>query len=167
MVGVSQIEIHERAQTLKALMREQVTLPSKERIHALYLLKSGAAQNVTHAAQLLGRSRVTLQRWLQKYQQGGLAQLLAPPTGQGAKSKVPEAVKQALQAQLATPEGFGSYGEVQAWLAERDVDLTYNGTRYYVHDYLGASLKVPRPQSLDQDPQRVSLFKKHSAPNSL
>ena len=165
MVGVSQIEIHESCSTLQSLLREQVTLSSKERIHALYLLKSGAAANVTHAARLLCRSRVTLQRWLKKYEQGGIAALLAPATGQGCKSKVPAVVQQALESKLATAEGFGSYGEVQAWLAARGVDLTYGGTHYYVHYYLGASLKVPRPCSLEQDPQRVALFKTVSPPN--
>jgi hypothetical protein len=50
MVGVSQIQIHERRETLKALMHEQVTIPSRERIHRLYLLKSQEAGDVDHAA---------------------------------------------------------------------------------------------------------------------
>ncbi len=71
MVGVSRVEIHESQETLKDLMRDQKTVEAKERLHALYLLKSGAASGVGHAAQLLGRHRTTLQRWLTKYTQGG------------------------------------------------------------------------------------------------
>jgi transposase len=92
MVGVSQIEIRESCETLKVLMREQVTISTRERIHGLYLLKNCEARDVGHAAQLLCRSRVTVQRWLNKYKTGGIAQLLAPPTGQGRKSKVPASV---------------------------------------------------------------------------
>ncbi len=116
-------------------------------------------------AALLGRDRTTVQRWLRKYQTGGITRLLQTPTRQGRKSKVPESVKQELLAQLSTEEGFSSYGEVQAWLAARGVDLTYGGTHYYVHNYLQASLKVSRPRSLGQNPQQVQLFKKPSAPN--
>jgi transposase len=160
MPGVSQIEIHETVQTLKALMLEQTTVMGRERLQALYLLKSSEAMGVTHAAQLLGRDRTTVQRWLGKYERGGLAQLLALPVGQGRKSQVPEAVRVELTAQLATETGFGGYEEVQQWFAARGVELTYGGTHYYVHYVLGASLKVPRPQSTKQDPVRVALFKK-------
>ncbi len=165
MVGVSRVEIVESVATLKALMLDQPTLESKERLQCLYWLKSGQAANIKAVAALLGRDRTTVQRWLRKYQTGGITRLLQTPTRQGRKSKVPESVKQELLAQLSTEEGFSSYGEVQAWLADRGVDLTYGGTHYYVHNYLQASLKVSRPRSLGQNPQQVQLFKKHSAPN--
>ena len=160
MVGVSRVEIHESQDTLKDLMRDEKTVDAKERLHALYLLKSGAASSIGHAAQILGRHRITLQRWLTKYTQGGLETLLMPPTGQGCKSKVPESIAVELKAKLDTETGFSSYGEVQDWLQERGVALTYGGTHYYVHSVLGAGLKVPRPKSLGQDPVRVDLFKK-------
>jgi transposase len=158
MVGVSQIAIRESRETLKALMREQVTISARERIHSLYLLKSREARGVGHAAQILCRSRVTLQRWMKKYQLGDIAQLLAPPTGQGRKSKVPASVAIDLVSQLDTETGFGGYGEVQDWLADRGVTMTA-GVHYYVYHGLGASLKVPRPRSQAQDPVRVELFK--------
>ena len=160
MVGVSRVEIHESQETLKGLMRGQKTIEARERLHALYLLKSGAASSVGQAAGMLGRHRITLQRWLTKYTQGGLELLLKPPTGQGCKSKVPESIAVELKAALDTESGFGGYGEVQDWLQERGVELTYGGTHYYVHYVLGAGLKVPRPRSLGQDPVRVDLFKK-------
>jgi transposase len=160
MVGVSRVEIQESSETLRALMQEQKTVEAKERLQALYLLKSGTASSVGHAAQILGRHRITLQRWLTKYTQGGLVLLLQPPTGQGRKSKVPESIAVELKAKLDTESGFSGYGEVQDWLQERGVELTYGGTHYYVHYGLGAGLKVPRPRSLGQDPVRVNLFKK-------
>jgi transposase len=159
MLGVSQIEIRESCETLKALMREQATIQGRKRIHRLYLLKSQEARDVGHAAQILCRSRVTVQRWLKKYQLGGIIQLLAPPTGQGRKSKVPAAVATELVAQLETETGFGGYGEVQDWLVDRGVSMTYAGVHYYVYHGLGASLKVPRTRSQAQDPVRVALFK--------
>jgi hypothetical protein len=93
-----------------------------------------------------------VQRWLKKYKIGGLTQLLAPPTVQGRKSKVPTVVATDLMAQLATEMGFGSYGEVQDWLADRDVTMTYAGVHHYVYQVLGVSLKVSRPRSQAQDP---------------
>jgi hypothetical protein len=58
MPGVSQIEIRETSQTLKALMREQITLEARERLHALYLLQSAQALNITHTAQHIDQEMV-------------------------------------------------------------------------------------------------------------
>ena len=49
MVGVSRVEIHESQDTLKDLMRDEKTVDAKERLHALYLLKSGAASSIALA----------------------------------------------------------------------------------------------------------------------
>jgi transposase len=164
MSGVSQIEIVESSTTLRDLMQQQTTIEAKERVQCLYWLKSHQVPSVTAVAELLGRHRVTVQNWLSQYRESGLAGLLGEGRLVGGrKSKVPAAVEAELRAILETGTGFGSYQEVQAWLRERGVELTYGGTHYYVRHHLGASLKVPRPQSLTQDPQRVELFQKHSA----
>ena len=89
---------------------------AQERLQVLYLLKSRQAKDITTAAQLIGRDRTTVQRWLQKYQQGGIAKLIAARTGQGRKRVINEPVNQALEAELAKPEGFKSYGAIQDWL---------------------------------------------------
>jgi transposase len=167
MVGVSRIEIAESSTTLLDLMQQQPTLAAKERVQCLYWLKSHQVESVTAVARLLGRHRVTVQDWLRQYRETGLAGLLgANRLPSGRKSKVPPAVEAELRAALETRTGFGSYGEVQEWLAAREVKMTYGGTHSYVRHHLGASLKVPRPQSIAQDPQRVDLFKKHSASSS-
>jgi putative transposase len=45
----------------------------KERVQTLYLLKTGQVETVQHLAVVLGRSRITVQRWLKLYRQGGLS----------------------------------------------------------------------------------------------
>jgi transposase len=164
MSGVSRIEIIESSATLRDLMQQQSTIEAKERVQCLYWLKSGQVASVTAVAELLGRHRVTVQNWLAEYREFGLSGLLGEGRLVGGrKSKVPAEVEAELRAVLETRTGFGSYQEVQEWLSERGVELTYGGTHYYVRHHLGASLKVPRPQSITQDPDRVELFKKHSA----
>jgi transposase len=96
MVGVSQIEIRESCAQLNTLMHQQSRAMAQERLQVLYLLKSRQAQDITTAAQLIGRDRTTVQRWLQQYQQGGIAQLIAARTGQGRKRLISEPVNQAL-----------------------------------------------------------------------
>lgn len=160
MVGVSRIVIQESVDELKVLMHQQVKSGDKERVQLLYLLKSEQAESVTHAAELLGRGRVTAQRWLLRYEEDGIPGLLyrLPRTGQ--KCRIPETAQAELIEKLSTPTGFGGYGEIQDWLKrEYDHDISYEGIHSHVRYRLNAKLKRPRPVSTDQDPQKVAFFK--------
>ncbi|ESA34641.1 transposase, partial [Leptolyngbya sp. Heron Island J] len=77
MSGIYHLEITESEDELKALLRSQKTASSKERIQFLYLLKSEQASTIQQAAKLLGRHRVTVQKWAKRYRDGQLAGLLS------------------------------------------------------------------------------------------
>jgi len=83
MTGVVKIDITESAEDLKTLLREQKTAMGKERVQALYLLKTTQVETVQHLAVVLGRNRVTLQRWLSQYRTGGDGEVISslPATG--------------------------------------------------------------------------------------
>jgi transposase len=161
MVGVSRVVIQEDVDELKALMHAQHSARSKERIQLLYLLQSGEAESVTHATALLGRGRITLQRWLSKYEQGGIAVLLTRAVPPGRTCQIPAVAQAALIERLASPSGFSSYGEIQDWLrTEYEHEISYEGIHKHVHYRLGAKPKRPRPVSTEQDPQKVDFFKR-------
>lgn len=51
-----------------------------------------------------------------------------------------------LKKRLAEPEGFGSYTEIQQWLAEEQgVELPYSTVHGIVRYELNAKPKAPRP----------------------
>lgn len=156
MAGVSRVVIEETVEDLKTLMRQQTPVGDKERIQLLYLLKSGQAQTVTQAAQLLDRGRATLQRWLAKYQEDGIRGLLERHLPPGQVCQIPQAAQAELEQRLSSPQGFGSYKEIQTWLEQEHGHLmSYQGVHGHVRYRLGAKLKRPRPQSSQQDPQQV------------
>lgn len=160
MVGVSRVVIEESVDDLKTLMHQQVTSGDKERVQLLYLLKSKQAESVTHAAALLGRGRVTVQRWLLRYEGDGIAGLLHRLPRIGQKCRIPEAAQAELIEKLSTPTGFGGYGEIQDWLKQDyNHDISYAGIHSHVSYRLKAKPKRPRPVSTDQDPQKVAFFK--------
>jgi transposase len=160
MAGVSRVVIAESAEALKALMRQQALAWSKERVQMLYLLQSGQAESVTHAAELLGRGRITLQRWLAAYAEGGMVQLLVKSSPPGRGCQIPAAAQAALVERLATPLGFGSYGEIQDWLkTDYQHEISYKGIHKHVRYGLGAKPKRPRPVSTAQDPVKAAFFK--------
>ncbi|MSV01166.1 helix-turn-helix domain-containing protein, partial [Staphylococcus aureus] len=116
MCGVVKIDITESVETLKTLLIQQKTAFGKERIQALYLLKSRQAETVQHLAVILGRNRVTVQRWLRQYRVGGLPKLLEVRKSKGRPMVIPKQAIACLEKELKDPEGFCSYGEVQTWL---------------------------------------------------
>ena len=90
MSGVVKIDINESSETLKALLQEQKTATGKERIQALYLLKTKQVETVQHLAAVLGRNRVSVQRWLRQYRTGGVEKLLEIYQPQGRPMLIPE-----------------------------------------------------------------------------
>jgi len=161
MAGVYKLEITETEADLKDLLRAQKTASAKERVQLLYLLKSGQAKTVDCAASLLGRHRVTVQKWLRLYRNGGLAGLLERKTPPGRKHSIPEWAQNALRKRLAQPEGFNSYGEICQWLqAQLGISAPYKTVHQLVHYHLKASPKIARPQSVDNTDERVEAYKK-------
>ena len=138
--------IKEPADELKRRQTHERDALKHKRLRALYLLASGQAHERQQVAALLGVSRNTVARWLNSYAEGGLTALLTikPPPGRAPALNAAQLTQ--LRDALARPEGFGSYAEVQEWIAtELDVTMKYHAVYDLVHDKLGAHLKVPRP----------------------
>lgn len=163
MSGVVKIDIVESPEILKTLLAQQKTATGKQRVQALYLLRTKQVETVQHLAVVLGRNRVTVQRWLSQYRQGGLEQLLAASKPKGRPMSIPEWAITALKKELLEPEGFETYGEVQTWMkAVLGIEANYHVVHNLVRYKLQAKLKVPRPRSSEQDPQAIENFKKNS-----
>jgi transposase len=162
MSGVVKINISEAPATLKTLLGQQRTARGKERVQALYLLKTKQVETVQHLAVVLGRNRVTVQRWLQKYRTGGLDKLLEVSKSKGRPMVIPEEVIEAIKQELKDPEGFESYGEVQTWMkAVLGIEASYHVVHNLVRYKLKAKRKTPRPRSSNQDPEALLTFKKN------
>jgi transposase len=138
-------EIEESAEVLQALLRQEPRSRQKQRLHALYLLKSGQAQSRTHVGQLLGVGRRAVGDWLWRYEQEGLDGLLEIRTHTNRQRALSDDQETQLQEKLAEPEGFASYGAIQAWVKETfGVSLPYTTVYSLVHDRMKAKLKVAR-----------------------
>lgn len=83
----------------------------------LWWLKTGQVSEHQELSRRLGRAPATITRWLSKYRQGGLSQLLEVRTSPGATPKIQGEALEKLQERLKSEEGFGSSGEIVEWLA--------------------------------------------------
>ena len=139
-------EIVESESDLKVRMRGETHPKKKQRLQALYLLRSGQARNRVAVARLLGVDRNTVGEWLALYQTGGLPALLTIDMPPGAQPTLNREQMRRLEQALAQPQGFGSYKEIQQWIKdELDVEMPYKSVHRVVHYQLGAKLKQPRP----------------------
>jgi len=151
MTGVCKLEIIETTEELKSLLQEQKSASNFQKVQALYLFKIGQVKTVKDLAITLGRSRITVQRWLHTYRTEGLAGLLKVKHGGGRKPVIPRAAMAGLQKRLQDPNSFfSSYGEIQTWLqSEYGLDVSYKVVYATVRYKLKAGLKVRQPK-LDQ-----------------
>jgi transposase len=162
MSGVVKIDIIESVEVLKTLLVAQKTVFGKERVQALYLLKTKQVETVQHLATILGRNRVTVQRWLRSYRSGGLRQLLSQHKSQGRPMLISSESIASLKEELKDPEGFSSYKEVQLWLkAVLGIEANYHVVHRLVRYKLQAKLKSSRPRSSEQNLEELNNFKKN------
>lgn len=161
MAGVYKLEFNESEAELKHLLRQQKTATGKERVQLLYLLKSEQAETVQEAAQLLGRHRVTVQDWLRRYREGGLERMLESKARSGRPRVIPQWAEVALSKRLQQPQGFDGYQAICDWLeSQLGIKAEYKTVHQLVHYRLQASLKVPRPVSIEQSTAQMEAYKK-------
>ena len=118
MKSVYNIEVQESTEELKELIRKQTKAAKRDRLRALYLQQTGQVQSRRQLAEMLGCAESTIYRWFKKYQNQGLEGLLEIKTSPGRPTKISGQALRDLNKQLKTRSGFGSYGEIQEWLAE-------------------------------------------------
>jgi transcriptional antiterminator len=68
--------IEDTGSELKIIMSQQRTVTNRQKVQALYLLKSGLSQSMTDVAEVLGVHRITVQRWFKQYREGGLSSFI-------------------------------------------------------------------------------------------
>lgn len=165
MTSVFKIEVKESKEELKKLLRTKTQASKRDRIRALYLHRTGQAENRQQMAAMLGCAESTIYRWFKIYQNQGLQGLLAVKTSPGRPRKINARALSDLKQQLETRTGFDSYKEIQLWLArQHQLEIAYSTVHGTVRYRLQAKLKASRPRSSEADPQMQVNFKKNCQP---
>jgi transposase len=141
-------EITESTERLERLVRKEKDAQIQRRFHMLLLMKTGEAKSRSGAARYLGVHRHTIADWLQLYEEGGIEKIqeIEDPGPDPGQQSIPSDVMDELEDRLSEPEGFGSYTEIQQWLAqEHGVEICYSTLHGIVRYEIGAKPKVPRP----------------------
>lgn len=159
--------IVESPESLQTQLRTERDPKKRSRLQALYLLASGQAPSRLVLAKLLAVHRHTIQTWLNLYEGGGLRALLTIRKAPGKPPSVSPRVLSKLQERLADVHGFGSYGEVQQYLARtQKVALAYSTVHKLVRYKLKAKLKAPRRSHPKKSPRTRSSSNPRFPPSS-
>lgn len=139
--------IKEQIQELEQKLHKEKNSKRKIRLHMLVLLKSGKAKTRKEVAEHLAVHRNTIRLWLALYESGGINNLLdikskGPSPGQYS---LPADVVEELNKCLQVPKGFGSYGQIQAWIQKTyGLYIKYKTLYRIVRYELKAKPKVAR-----------------------
>jgi len=152
--------IEDTVTELKIIMSQQRTVTNRQKVQALYLLKSGLSQSITDVAEVLRVHSITVQRWFKQYSEGGLSSLLKL----GQLTGKPRALSSEIIAGISTKINsdsceFKSYKEIATWVEENyQVSVKYQTLHKQIRYRMKAKLKVPRRLSNKKDPGVATLF---------
>ena len=156
---VLQVEWQHSADELQYLYRTEADGTIKPRLHALWLLHQGGRTRDAVAA-LVGVHPSTVQRWVDWYRAGGVAEVVGHRSGGTGPER---RLTPAQEARITDEAGHGRFrhiDEVRHWVRDTfGVTYTYWGIRS-VLDRLKIHSKVPRPQAATADPVRQEAWKK-------
>lgn len=165
MTSVFKIKVRESEKELLKLLRTQTQASRRDRLRALYLRRTGQAKNRRQMAAMLGCAESTIYRWFKTYQNQGLKGLLAVRNSPGRPQKITGQAYQDLRQQLEKQTGFGSYGEIQSWLAQHhQLKIAYSTVHGTVRYRLEGKLKASRPRSKNAEAEAQNNFKKNCQP---
>jgi transposase len=146
------VEWTETAADFEQQYRAERDVERRKRLGALWRVRVG--DRIAEAGRLAGVGSRTVDRWLDWYRQGGLAEVLRRVPGHGAVGQ-PHRLTAAQQAELLAHVGrgeFRTYEEARAWVAAQYGGDYRPGGFYTSLHRLGVRPKVPRPVAEQADP---------------
>ena len=151
----------EQAAEVRRLYRVTKDTRVKERCQAV-LLAHGGQHSYQEISEVVGRSRSTIQRWIEAFCDEGLASLeVRQGLGGGKPSKMRD---RRIQADLEKGLQKGRWmtgPQVQQWLYQTyGLKRSMTSIYYWLGKY-GGTLKVPRPVHLKKDSAAAEDFKAH------
>ena len=154
---------------LVELYKKEKNIKLKERFQALYLMIK--LENCTAVAELIKKSRTTIQTWVKAFNEGGLEAIM-PDSPPGRPSSLTEDQKQVLKADVATHPrelGYDFSNWEGKYVSEHiknkfGVILKVRQCQYLLHE-LGFTLQRPRYKFPKADPKEQEKFIKEFKKN--
>ena len=157
-----EIIIKEDVPFLQKKLSSSPNLKIEKRIKCLFLLKTEKHVYRQDLAKDLMITPRTLERWINKYNQGGFDKLLCFERTQKISSQITLTIHKVFEKRLYDSENcFLSYKEALDWLnTTYDFQMKYEWFRGYLIKHFKTKLKIPRKSHIQKDENEVISFKK-------
>jgi len=158
----SKIIIKETIEELQILLKKEKNIRNVKRLNCLLFIKESKFLTRQELSDYLGHHLRTIERWLNRYQSGGIQGLFYPESRNSAPTAIPIEVQKGLAEQVADcDKGFASYVQAQQWISDTySVDIEYNTVRQHLIKYHRTKIKSPRKSHIKKDEQAVEAFLK-------
>ena len=158
----TEIFIKEEASFLQGKLSSSKNLNEEKRIRCLLYLKKEKHVYRQDLAKDLIISPRTLERWINKYNDGGFEELLCFERTTKVSSQITPEIHQAIKDKVSNSEDcFSSYKEALDWLnSTYNLQMKYGWFREYLKKHFKTKLKVPRKSHVKKNEQEVISFKK-------
>lgn len=152
------IEWRDSEESLTWRYREEPDRQYRTQLQALRLLRQG--RRMTEVAAIIGLSSRTVQRWVDWYRQGGLAEVRRHRLGgHGCAPRRLSPAQEAALSALAAAGQIRTVWDGVHWAEAQGVRYTYWGMRW-VFARLQLYKKVPRPTNPKASPAQQRRWKK-------
>ena len=146
-------------EALRTAFREEQRADVRDRLHALWLLRSGE-RRLAEVATVLGVQYRTVQRWVGWYREGGLAAIRSHRMGGVGQTPWLTPEEQEEVAREVATGRFRNAAAIGTWIAEQ-YGVTYReGGLYDLLERLRCKPKVPRPLHAQANPEAQEAWKK-------
>lgn len=154
--------VREDSEYLKKMMLQEKDGRKKERIHILYLFKTGICKTAEDLSEKTGRSRNTVSGRIKKYKAGGTGLLCKREASPGRTSVLTDDEKHIIQEKLCDTEGSGSYNKIGEYIENETGKKIDIKTLYHIcHHELKAVSKVPGPYNPKRNEEDIRIFREN------
>ncbi len=155
-------DIKEESEELRKMMLSEKDGRIKERIHILYLFKTGICKTIRELSETTGRGRNTVSSRIKKYKDGGTGLLCIRESSPGRPSVLTDDEKNIIREKPDDVSVFGSYNEIYEHVEKETGKKIKKKTLYHICHYkLNAVSKVPRPYNPKKNNESIRIFKEN------
>jgi transposase len=126
MKFTKKIDITESPEALSEMLKQEKNKQKYQKLRTIYLLKTQKVKTLRHIAQILGRHRSTIERWVKRYREGGLNKLLENKAHQ-LFSAIPDWAIEQLLVELKDEVFLPKGRVIQGWIEQKaGIKINYN-----------------------------------------
>ena len=157
-----EFKILESLDEIKKLRSKQSLLYKERRLLWLQIIKESNKITRESSSKKSGISLRTQERWIERYNSGGIEVLLNDAPNLKKSKIITEEIHQGLSARVNSSDNpFLGYWEAKDWvLSEYGVEITYHWIRAYLIKHFKTKLKTPRKSHYKKDSQAIDAFLK-------